>query len=153
MKPTNSSSQGQPNPTKIRLKVALGPLFPCEQIIFLGLGLIVCRKQTTRNPTQPNFSANTLPWLIETVFYVLGPGWWLASVKRCRYTQYDRSPASRHAAHGMYRPRSSISFYECLLNTRLGESVVVTAPQERCFSVPASVHNRTSRCNSSVWRL
>ena len=28
MKPTNSPTQGQPNPRKIRLKVAFGPLFP-----------------------------------------------------------------------------------------------------------------------------
>ena len=28
MKPTNSPTQGQPNPRKIRLKVTFGPLFP-----------------------------------------------------------------------------------------------------------------------------
>ena len=28
MKPSNSSTQGQPNPRKTRVKVALGPLFP-----------------------------------------------------------------------------------------------------------------------------
>ena len=28
MKPTNSPTQGKPNPRKIRLKVAFGPLFP-----------------------------------------------------------------------------------------------------------------------------
>ena len=40
MKPTNSPTQGQPNPRKIRSKVALGPIFLPQQIIFRGLGLI-----------------------------------------------------------------------------------------------------------------
>ena len=55
MKPTNSPTQGQPNPTKIRLKVAFGPLFPTE-MTFRGLGLVLYRKQTSRNllVTQSN---------------------------------------------------------------------------------------------------
>ena len=57
MKPSNSPTQGQPNPRKIRLKVASGPLFPTANI-FRGLGLVLYRKQTTINPTQPN-SAQT----------------------------------------------------------------------------------------------
>ena len=36
MKPTNSPTQGQPNPTKNRLKVAIGPLFPTANIFFVG---------------------------------------------------------------------------------------------------------------------
>ena len=32
MKSTNPPTQGQPNPRKIRLQVAFGPLFPTENI-------------------------------------------------------------------------------------------------------------------------
>ena len=67
MKPTDSPTQGQPNPTKIRLKVAFGPLFffsPHRQYFFVRLGWdgidVYNRKRTARNPTQPNLSANTL---------------------------------------------------------------------------------------------
>ena len=59
MKPTNSPSQGQPNPRKIRLKWHLGHFFP-QQIFYRGLGLILYRKQTTRNPTKTKLSANTI---------------------------------------------------------------------------------------------
>ena len=44
MKPSNSATQGQPNPRKIRWNVAFGPLFPTA----------LYREQTTRNLTQPN---------------------------------------------------------------------------------------------------
>ena len=47
----------QPNPRKNRLKVAIGPLFPTT-IFFCGFGLVLYRKQPTRNPTK--LSANTL---------------------------------------------------------------------------------------------
>ena len=53
MKTASSPTQGQPNPRKIRLKVAFGPLFPTT-ITFRGLGLVLYRKQTIRNLTQPN---------------------------------------------------------------------------------------------------
>ena len=53
MKPTNSPTQGQAYRRKIRLQAAFGPLFPTA-ITFRWLGLIVYRKQTTRNPPQPN---------------------------------------------------------------------------------------------------
>ena len=60
MKPTNSPTQGQPNPIKIMLKVALEPLFPTVNIL-RGLGFYIGnRLQTTRNLTQPKFSAKTL---------------------------------------------------------------------------------------------
>ena len=59
MKSSHSPTQDQPNPQKNRLKVAFGPLFPTRNI-FRGLGLVLYRKQTTRNLTQPKFSANTL---------------------------------------------------------------------------------------------
>ena len=53
MKPTNSPTQGQPNPRKIGvLKVAFGPLFPTEIFFFRGLGLILYRKKVLQ--TQPN---------------------------------------------------------------------------------------------------
>ena len=55
MKPINSPTQGQPNPRKITLKVAVGPLFfTHSNQFFSGLGLVLDRKQASRNPTQPN---------------------------------------------------------------------------------------------------
>ena len=60
MKPTNPPTQGQPNPWKIRLKVAFGPLFPTAKIIFRGLGLVLYRKQTTRILTQPDSAPTPL---------------------------------------------------------------------------------------------
>ena len=62
MKPTNSLTQGQPNPRKIRLKAEFGPRFPTANNI-RGLGLVLYRKQTTRNLIQPN-SPQTPQWLI-----------------------------------------------------------------------------------------
>ena len=53
MNQTNSPTQGQPKPRKNRLKVAFGPLFPAANIGH-GLGLVLYRKQTTTNLTQPN---------------------------------------------------------------------------------------------------
>ena len=52
MKPSNSPTQGQPNPSNIRLKVAFGPLSPHSKYFFRGLGLVLYRKQTTRKLTQ-----------------------------------------------------------------------------------------------------
>ena len=57
MKPTNSPTQGQPNPRNIKLKVAFGHFFR-QFFFFRGLGLVLYRKQNTRNPTK--FTANTL---------------------------------------------------------------------------------------------
>ena len=56
MKPTNSPTQGQPNPRKNRLKVAFGPLFPTAKYYFVGWDWfqIGNTEQTTRNPTQSN---------------------------------------------------------------------------------------------------
>ena len=53
MKPTNSPTPGQPNPRKIRLKVAFGPLFPTANIAS-WVGSVLHRKQTTGNVTQSN---------------------------------------------------------------------------------------------------
>ena len=61
VKPTNSPTQGQPSPRKIRLKVALGPLFfPSQQIIFRGLGLIFGRETDYEKPNPTKFSSNTV---------------------------------------------------------------------------------------------
>ena len=65
MKPTNSPTKGQPNPRKNGLKVGFGPLLYHNKLFFRGLGLILYRKQTTRNPTQPNSPQAT---------YVVVPG-------------------------------------------------------------------------------
>ena len=55
MKPTNSPTQGQPSPRKNRLKSGIwGHFFPHCKYFFSGSGLILYRKQATRNPTQPN---------------------------------------------------------------------------------------------------
>ena len=41
MKPTNSPTQGQPNPRKNSLKVAFGPLFPTANIFsWVGIGFM-----------------------------------------------------------------------------------------------------------------
>ena len=59
MKPTNSPTQGQPNPSeKLPQKWHLGHFFP-QQIFFRGLGLILYRKQITRNLTQSNSPQTT----------------------------------------------------------------------------------------------
>ena len=54
-----------PRPTQTHEKVGkkwqIGPLFPTANEVFRGLGLVLYRKQqTTKNPTQTKFSANTL---------------------------------------------------------------------------------------------
>ena len=60
MKPSNSPTQGQPNPRKIGFKVAFWATFFPQRIVFRGLGLVLYRKQTTRNLTRPNYPQNTL---------------------------------------------------------------------------------------------
>ena len=41
MKPSNSPTQGQPNPTRIRLKVVFGPLFPTANVfLWVGIGIM-----------------------------------------------------------------------------------------------------------------
>ena len=58
MKPTNSPTQGQPNPRKIRLKMAFGPLFATENIFSLvGIGF---RGNRLQEPNPTNFFANTV---------------------------------------------------------------------------------------------
>ena len=75
MKPTNSLTQGQPNPRKNRLKVAFGPRFFPQQIVFRGLGLVLCGKQTTRKPNPTRFSANALYWLVAWLVWLVD--WWV----------------------------------------------------------------------------
>ena len=59
MKPTDSPIQGQPNPRKIRLTVAFGPLFPTANIFsWVGIDFIQETDYKKLNPTK--FSANTL---------------------------------------------------------------------------------------------
>ena len=61
MKPTNSPTQGQPNPRNNRLKVAIGPLFFQAASSFSWVGIGLYWKQTTRNPRHPTeLSAFTL---------------------------------------------------------------------------------------------
>ena len=64
VKPTNSPTQGQPNPRKIKL---LGHFFP-QQLIFRGFGLVLCRKQNTRNLTQPSSAQTPDSWKLRKDF-------------------------------------------------------------------------------------
>ena len=51
-KPTNSPTQGQPNPRKVRLKVAFGPLFPtATNFSWVGIGFIEETDYEKPNPT------------------------------------------------------------------------------------------------------
>ena len=73
MKPSNSPTQGQPNPRKNRLKSGIWATFFPQQIVFRGLGLVLYRKQTTRNLTQPH-SAQTpcVPlWLLTLLVFFI----------------------------------------------------------------------------------
>ena len=47
------TTQGQPNPPKIMLKVAFGPLFPTKKKLFRGLGLVLYTGNRLQE-TQPN---------------------------------------------------------------------------------------------------
>ena len=58
MTSTNFPTQGQPNPRQNGLKGGIWATFFPQQIFFCGLELVLYRKQTTRNLTQPFFSAN-----------------------------------------------------------------------------------------------
>ena len=75
MKPTNSPTQGQPNPRKLRLKSGiLGPFIPTATYFFVGWDWFYTwyRKKTTRNLTPPTtFSANTLILLILLILLII----------------------------------------------------------------------------------
>ena len=59
MKPSKSPTQGQPNPRKIRLKVAFGPLFPTEiNFWWVGIGLVQETDYDKPNPSK--FSVYTV---------------------------------------------------------------------------------------------
>ena len=62
MKPSNSPTQ-----QKIGWRWQLGNFFP-QQIVFGELGLVLCRKQTTRNVTQPD-SPQTRYYFCTFVFF------------------------------------------------------------------------------------
>ena len=59
MKPTNFPTQGQPNPGKIGLKVAFGPLFPTASI-FSWVGVDFIQETDYKKPNPTKFSVNTL---------------------------------------------------------------------------------------------
>ena len=56
MKPTNSSTQGQPNPTKVKAKSGiLGPTFSQQQkILSWGWGWLFLHRKQDHEETQPN---------------------------------------------------------------------------------------------------
>ena len=59
MKPSNSPTQGQPNPRENRLKLSFGPLFSHSQY-FLSVGVDFIWKTDYKKPNPHIFSANTL---------------------------------------------------------------------------------------------
>ena len=59
MKPTNSPTQGRPNPRKVRLKVVFGTHFPtANNFSWFGIGFIEETDYKKPNPTK--FSVNTV---------------------------------------------------------------------------------------------
>ena len=58
MKPTNSQTQGQPDPTKIRSKVASGPLFPRSKYFFVGWDWLI-QETDHKKPNPTECYANT----------------------------------------------------------------------------------------------
>ena len=59
MKPTNSPTQGPPNPREIRSKVVIGSLFPtAHNFSWVGIGIIKEKDYKKPNPTK--FPANRL---------------------------------------------------------------------------------------------
>ena len=59
MKPTNSPTQGQPNPRKMKSKVAIGPLLSTANIYFEGWDWFLWETDY-KKPNPPKFSANSL---------------------------------------------------------------------------------------------
>ena len=59
MKPTNSPTQGQPNPRKIGLKVVFGPIFPTANI-FSWVGIDFIQETDYKKPNATKFSAHTI---------------------------------------------------------------------------------------------
>ena len=84
MKTSNSPTQGQPNPRKNRLKSSIWvTFFPhSKYCIDIGLGLVLHRKQTTRNLTQVH-SPQT-PYLIISGLF----GWTFTATVGIRVQQY-----------------------------------------------------------------
>ena len=67
MKPTNSPTQGQPNPRRNRFKVAFGPLFTtANSFSWVGIGFVQGTDDKKLHPYK--FSANTpLFWAIAGI--------------------------------------------------------------------------------------
>ena len=59
MKPSNSPTQGQPNPRKIRSKVTFGPLFPTANY-FSGVEIGFTLETDYKKPNPTKFSANRM---------------------------------------------------------------------------------------------
>ena len=72
MKPTNSPTQGQPNPRRKRFKVALGPLFPTASN-FSWVGTDFISETDWKKPNLTKFSANTLIYPGMVLGSVVGP--------------------------------------------------------------------------------
>ena len=60
MKPTNSRTQGQPNPRKIRLKNGICATFSHTANTFSWVGVDFVEETDCKKPNKNKFSANTL---------------------------------------------------------------------------------------------
>ena len=58
MKPRNSPTQGKPNPSKIRLKVGFGPLFPLLRMFFFGVEIDFIHGTDHNKTNETILSAN-----------------------------------------------------------------------------------------------
>ena len=64
MKPPNSRTQGQPNPQKIRLKVASGQLFPAANVFFVCWDWLHIGNRLQETQPNQNCPQNTLLKLV-----------------------------------------------------------------------------------------
>ena len=61
VKPTNSPTQGQSNPRKIRFKVTFGATFSHSKYFFVGWEWFYVGNKSTRNPNPTKFPAKKHP--------------------------------------------------------------------------------------------
>ena len=87
MKPTNFPTQGQPNPRKIRLKVAFRPLFPTANT-FSWVGICFIWETDCKKPNPTKFSANTPIILIVSLYQM---GWKYVSCEFNRLNGWNLS--------------------------------------------------------------
>ena len=113
MKPTNSPTQGQPNPRKMRLKVAFGPLSPSQHNdLVVAWDWFFFMKQTAYkkpNPTTP--STNTLILQVRQLW--VRPIEWLTLNELCMLLDSTRYGGLCKGGGG--ERRSVVLIVSCLL--------------------------------------